>query len=340
MKKFPSIESFTHLVRKSRAHADYIGVPVQTLAPLRYKGTVKLHGTNGGVRIEPDNKVIPQSRENVLDLKNTNAGFATFVLTRPENLWALLADRLCVLNGIEAREQPVTIYGEWCGAGIQKGTALSLVEKHFVIFHASYGDAELNVVHDSDHPVALNKILSPENLIYNINQIPTYDLVVDFNNLEAASEYINKVTMEVEAECPWVKRIFGKSGIGEGIVWVPVGRANETNLWFKSKGEKHKVRSSPTKNVAPVDVEKVNSIKECVDIVLTVNRMEQMVNDNNLAFVPQAIGPFLQALAKDILKEESHVLIENGLDWKDVGKLVQSMAKTWFLEKVAEANKF
>lgn len=331
MKKFPSIESFTHLVRKSKDYANRIGVPLQAVPSLKYKGTVKLHGTNGGVRVEPDGTVIPQSRENQLDLKNTNAGFATFVLSQPEWLWPLLADRLCSLNNINAREQPVTIYGEWCGCGIQKGTALTQVDKHFVIFHAAYGELELEVVHDASGTFNIHSV---ENGIYNINQIPTYDLVVDFSNLEAASEYINKVTMEVEAECPWVKLMFGQSGIGEGIVWIPVGRVGETNLWFKSKGDKHKVRSNPTKNVAPVDVEKVNSIKECVDIILTENRMEQMVHDNNLPFKMTAIGPFLKALAADILKEESHVLLENKLDWKDVGKLVQSLARTWFVDQI------
>ena len=332
MKKFPSIVSFTLLVRACRAHAAYINVPVETLAPINYVGTVKLHGTNGGVCVKPDGTIVPQSREQELDLVVTNAGFATFVLTREAGVFEQLACQLLELNGIDSsvqRTEDVTIFGEWCGGSIQKGVALNQVPKHFVIFRVALGEVQLEKV---------DGVFAVEHGIYNITQVPTYNLTVKFDELQAASDYINEVTVAVEQECPWAKLMFDVTGTGEGVVWVPTARADETNLWFKSKGEKHKVRNSPTKDVAPVDVEKVNSIKECVDIVLTVNRMEQMVRDNNLPFEVTSIGPFLQAVAKDILKEESHVLIDNGLDWKDVGKLVQSMARTWFMEQIHNAT--
>ena len=326
MKKFHSIESFTHLVRKSRAHAAYIGVPVETLAPLKFKGTVKLHGTNGGVRITPANEVFAQSKTAQLSIQSDNARFCAFVEGVPSGVWIGLADELCALHNRE-RSEDVTIFGEWVGTGIQKGAAVCGCPKHFVIFRAAIGDVMVDKVEQIG--LALQ-----EHSIYNINQVPALNLTVDFSNLQAASDYLNKVTEECEAECPWAKNMFGISGIGEGYVWEVVGRPDETGLNFKTKGDKHKVRSSPTNNVAPVDPELVNSIKDCVAIVLTDNRMEQMVNDNKLEFIPENIGAFLKAVSQDIIKEESLILEANNLTWKDIGKLTMSLARQWFTDRI------
>lgn len=329
--KFPEIESFTHLVRALRAWANSIGVPVETLSPISYTGTVKLHGTNAGVRVNPDNTIAAQSKKQELSLTADNAGFRKFVLSIDPAAWIQLADEFITANRIPVRDQAVTIYGEWCGKGIQSGAAVTQCPKHFVIFRVAYGDRHLAVVDGIGHD--LNELF-----IYNINQVPALTLTVDCSNFEAASTYLNEVTALVDGNCPWAKLMFGIDGVGEGYVWIPTGREHETNRWFKTKGGAHKARNNPSKDVAPVDVEKVESIRECVDIILTENRMEQMVRDNNLPLEPASIGPFMKALAHDIIKEEYLVLEENGLDWKDVGKLVQSIARTWFMEQITQST--
>ena len=304
-------------------------MPVETLPAVEYIGRVKLHGTNAGVRVNPVTSVQPQSRDIFLTPENTNMGFKGFVEGLGDGVWTSLAQLILAGNGIQTQTEAVTIFGEWCGQGIQKGTALSQCPKHFVVFGAAYGDTMLPV---SFIDTALN-----DRGVYFIGQIPSYSFTVDPNDFQAASDYFNEVTASVELECPWAKIMFGVSGVGEGIVWSPdsnISLFDNSNYHFKTKGDKHKARSNPRGDVAPVDVEKVNSINECVNIILTENRMEQMVNDNRLPLEPASIGPFLKAVSADILKEESHVIAENGLDWKDVGKLVQSIARTWFLERV------
>ena len=329
MKKFPSIESFTHLVRFLRSRAAYLNVPVETLPVIKYHGTVKLHGSNAGVRVNIDGSIQPQSKEIFLTTENTNFGFKGFVESVNDGIWNSLAQKFLAVNGIQAQGEAVTIFGEWCGQGIQKGSALTQCPKHFVVFHAAYGDTMLSTMVEPD--LAMNK-----NGVYFINQIPSYEVEVNPNDFQAASDYLNELTASVELECPWAKTMFDISGVGEGLVWIPSRRhlTNDDHYRFKTKGDKHKARSNPQGNVAPVDIEKVNSIKECVNIILTENRMEQMVKDNNLPLTPASIGPFLKALAEDILKEESHVITENGLDWKDVGKLVQSEARAWFMSEI------
>ena len=333
MKKFPSIESFTHLVQFLRHRAEYLNVPVETLPVLKYRGTVKLHGTNAGIRVNVDTSVQPQSRDIILTPENTNYGYKSFAEGVGAGTWNSLAQSILAVNGIQAQTEAVTIFGEWCGQGIQKATALRECPKHFVIFGAAHGDVMLPKMVEPDP--ALNT-----KGIYFIDQIPSYEVEVNPNDFQAASDYLNELTLSIELECPWAKTMFDVSGVGEGLVWLPtnLSLSDEDHYRFKTKGDKHKARSNPRGDVAPVDVEKVNSIRECVSIILTENRMLQMVSDNQLPYVTNSIGPFLKALSADILKEESAVIEQNGLDWKDVGKLVQSMARTWFLDQVTQST--
>lgn len=328
MKKFPSITSYTHLVAFLRSRAAYLNVPVETLPPIEYIGRVKLHGTNAGVRVNLDSSIQPQSRDIFLTPENTNMGFKGFCEGVGDGTWNSLAQIILANNGIQTQTESVTIFGEWCGQGIQKGAALTQCPKHFVIFGAAHGDTML--------PVSFVDSTMNEKGVYFINQVPHFMYTVDPNDFQAASDYFNEVTAAVELECPWAKSMFNVSGVGEGLVWSPTNpiHFSDDRYHFKTKGNKHKVRSNPRANVAPVDVEKVNSIKECVDIILTENRMFQMVNDHKLEFTHSNIGPFLAALSKDILKEESAVIEQNGLVWKDVGKLVQSIARTWFMTEI------
>lgn len=333
MNKFPSIESFTHFVRYMRQRAEFLNVPVEALPPVKFRGTVKLHGTNAGVEVVVDGTVRPQSRDIMLTNEHTNFGHKGFVDGIEVGKWNSLAQKFLAVNNVPVQTEAVTMFGEWCGQGIQRGTALTECPKHFVIFGASHGGTMLPTMVEPDP--AMN-----EHGIYFINQIPSYEVDVNPNDFQAASDYLNELTAAIELECPWAKTMFDVSGVGEGLVWLPVDVtfADNDHYRFKTKGAKHKARANPRGDVAPVDVEKVNSIKECVNIVLTENRMEQMVNDNNLPLVPESIGPFLKALSADIIKEESAVIEENGLTWKEVGKLVQSNARTWFMNRVTQST--
>lgn len=340
MKKYPSIQSFGHVIRGSQAWAKKIGVPFESLPSISYTGTVKLHGSNMGVCVTPANDVIPQQRNTLIDAENSGYGFHSFFMNMKNGTapWIELANTICNMNNL-TRDADVTIFGEWVGRGVQHGrSALTELDKHFVIFGAWYGeDTALNTKQLSLQCPEFERVYNPQG-IYSICQIPAQHITIDFSNVQAAVDKLETLTAEVDARCPWAFRMFGVEGNGEGWVWQPDGRLDEDNLYFKTKGSTHKVRNNPRGEAAPIDIEKVNSIKECVDVVLTEARMEQMVHDNNLTFAPESIGPFLAALAKDIIKEEQHVLDANGLTWKEVGKLVQSIAKTWFMERITLAT--
>ena len=218
MKKFPSIESFYHVVERNRSYAAYLNVPVQALPPLYYKGRVKLHGTNGGVRVDVNGNVQAQSRTSDLSEVSHNYYFWPFVHKDvPVTVWQELVKQVLEDNNIVQTED-VTIIGEWCGQGVIKGTALTQVPRHFVIFKIYHGDDALP---DSDGAYNL------DHRIYNISLIQQYEFVLDFTKLDECSQYLNEITAQVEAECPWVKAMFNISGRGEGLVWMLADREDD-----------------------------------------------------------------------------------------------------------------
>ena len=104
---------------------------------------------------------------------------------------------------------------------------------------------------------------------------------------------------------------------------------------MKVKGEKHSV--SKVKTLAAVDVEKVNSVKECVDKVCTVNRMKQgfdYLAEQGLDRIPQNLGVYLKWLNGDIFKEELDTIVESGLTPKDMTKEISNLGRKFFLENM------
>ena len=45
------------------------------------------------------------------------------------------------------------------------------------------------------------------------------------------------------------------------------------------------------------------------------------------------LGDFLRWIVKDIMKEETDVLVANNLEPKDVNSSISNIARTWFLNK-------
>ena len=134
---FSKIRGFNDVVRHARKHPDkYKG---ETM----FEGTVKLHGTNAGILVGPD-VYQPQSRSRTLTVEQDNYGFAAWAL-RPDIKKAMqrVSENIRHFNDYFIEEpipddQPLIIYGEWIGPGIQNGVAISkLSERQFVIFAAA-----------------------------------------------------------------------------------------------------------------------------------------------------------------------------------------------------------
>jgi len=123
------------------------------------------------------------------------------------------------------------------------------------------------------------------------------------------------------------------SMIGEGIVYKT--DTERGTLRMKVKGEKHS--SSKVKTLAPVNTEKLNSVKEFAEYSVTNSRLnqgiEKVFTTHNQEIDIKKIGEFLKWIANDIIKEEMDTLKDNGLEPKDVTSEISNVARKWFLDK-------
>jgi tRNA-binding EMAP/Myf-like protein len=77
---WPSIELLHHVRAGVRSAAEVQNAPLPRVA---YRAKVKLDGTNAGVQIHPDGRVLAQSRSQLLEVGNDNMGLVAGSRTTP-----------------------------------------------------------------------------------------------------------------------------------------------------------------------------------------------------------------------------------------------------------------
>ena len=328
---WPSIE-LLHNVVKTLTYLDTLS-PAEGGSPLPkvlYRAKVKLHGTNCGVQVHADG-LVTQSREVIITPKADLKGFSAWVQQHEPKFRQLPAG--------------MTVFGEWCGPGVEAGMAISaLPGKLYAVFALQFGTGEGAVV--VRDPVEITSYLGPLNIpgLYVLPWLDGVEFWADYANtasLQEVAETLNGVVARVEQEDPWVKTTFGVSGLGEGVVLYPVaiagGKVPESpealgHLMFKAKGLKH--RTAGTKQAVQVAPEVVAGVDAFVTLMVTDARLEQ-----GLSVVcggvrdPKLTGKFLQWVEKDVQKESVAELDASGLIWDKVKGAVLVHARTWFLRK-------
>ncbi len=325
---FPSIESFHNAVKAVSAY------PHLAPTPVKYRGKVKLHGTNAGIRLA-DGEVRAQSRTQLISVGNDNAGFAAWVESHKAYWLGVWKANV----GVNGEAPSITVFGEFCGPGIMKGTAINNIPtKVFAIFAVHVGEsAEEGAVITNPDVIAVllgNRpsdvhVLPWEGEEFTVN-------FADRESLEKTVASLNTIIQNIEPSDPWVKKTFGVDGIAEGIVYVPgagnvVSRKEYSDLCFKAKGEKHKVVK--TKNAVQIDPEVAKSVGEFVKLFATEARFEQGLEAVGGATEIKNIGPFIKWVAQDILKESVDELEASDLEWSDVEKSIQTTARNFYLVK-------
>jgi hypothetical protein len=344
MIKFPSIEQFRNVVATINRNFNYLGLDVNGEAiydqslpkpTITFKGTVKLHGTNAGVSYNNEAGVWAQSRENIITSQKDNAGFAFFVESK-DTIFRELFDIIATHNNIDCDTNTITIYGEWAGKGIQKGVGISnLEEKTFFVFGVKitpHTNSEEEQKANPAYWVDSSYVEYVNHRIYNIEDFQTYSIDIDFNMPQLVQNQLSELTLAVEEQCP-VAKAFGFEGIGEGIVWT--AECSGIVQRFKVKGEKHS--SSKVKTLAAVDTEKLNSITEFVEYVVTDSRFNQALENvfpNNEPIDTKKLGDVIRWVVNDIIKEEMDTLASNGLEPKDVNKYISTAVRTKFFKLV------
>lgn len=327
MNKFPSIESLRHVIQQVSAHVAFANLPSKPV--IKFRGTVKLHGTSGGLCVTPEG-IVAQSRNNELSIGSDNAGFAQWAAGRETS------NATCVIAGLAFPDSLKTmVFGEWCGGSIMKGTAINQLSKHFVVFgiqNVEYGEdnTEWADMFALDADVETLKYLNDRD-IFLVTQAETFAVTVDFNDPQAAADIITELTLRVEDQCPY-GTLHGVTGIGEGIVWnsfdYPV------SLSFKSKGLKHK-KAGKREHVS-IAPETVEAISDLVDEILPDWRLEQGLTDSGAEKSPKGTGQYIKWIAQDILKEEEDTIAANAFTWKEVQGVVTNRAREYFFKHLDE----
>ncbi|QGH74870.1 hypothetical protein MAL1_00124 [Bacteriophage DSS3_MAL1] len=316
--KFPSLESFGHVWRNK---SSMMGGPVQ-----KYRAKIKLHGTNAAIRVE-DGIVYAQKRTSDITPDQDNAGFANWLEPRKE-VWA----------GVECAD-PVTFFGEWAGPGVQKGDAVSLISrKMFFIFAVQLGDEMITC------PDLISELM-PEDCpeLDDVMVLPWTDNVytIDFSDPIKADEIaaeLTKIAEDIGTLDPFIANTFGVEGPGEGVVMVPVptyGKTTPRDVYsaftFKVKAARHGAKKA---KAASRKVEIPAGAKEFVEMFVTEARCQQGLVEacDGVPEKPRT-ADFLKWMGADVKKESEVELLEAGLEWKQVAKLVNAAAVKWFHEK-------
>lgn len=324
---FPSIEQFRTARRSVQYKAQFVGLddlgePIMNrnaiLPKIKYKGTVKLHGTNSAI-VFSNGSFYCQSRERIIQPGNDNAGFASFVHSCKD---------LDILKSNFGDN--VVVYGEWAGKGIQKGVAIAQLEKAMFIFAAQ----KISENGEKEEWIDIKDWKLPCNF-YNILDYDTFDIEINFENPEYDINKINEWVLEVENNCP-VGRSFGIDGVGEGIVFKPIdSNYNNSRYWFKAKGDKHS--NSKVKKLATIDIAKFESTQSFVNFALEEGRMEQGFNwlkENGKEQSEKSTGDFIRWIFNDVQKECLEEAKESGIEEKDLGKILSTPAKRWFFNRI------
>ena len=297
----------------------------QKLLPtLTFTGSEKLHGTNAAIGFDSEG-TWTQSRERILSLESDNAGFARYV---EDNLELLTHIRDRIGGSLRWDERSYTafiVYGEWCGANIQPQVALSKLPKQFIVFGIKVIDYEKESWLSDEVVVRLLKEYVPT--VFDFNR---YTLEIDFNNPDEAINKMVEITNEVELRSP-IGIAHGVDGIGEGVVWK-CGK-----YIFKVKGKLHS--ASHVKVLVAIDIEKVRNVQECVEKIVTSNRLMQGVDElisSGINLDHKAIGPFIKWVKDDCIKEELDTITGSDLIIEDVVKSISFKSKDYFIKEVLQ----
>lgn len=288
-----------------------------------YKCKVKLHGTNAGIQVFSDGKIIAQSRETELINGADNCGFAKWVDSHKEKWKQIVTD-----------DKEYIIYGEWCGKGVKKGVAISEVpNKIFAVFAARLLNSNDSIIIEPNELQDLVKNI-PETYVLPWHHSTIYiDWTSNESQLLTITNLINSLVLDVEQTDPWVEATFKIKGVGEGLVFYPVSQEHLSlkdfnNLVFKAKGEAHK--NIKTGLPAQVNPQLASNVDGFVDMVLSEARLEQGANQT---YDIKLIGKFLAWIALDVQKETKDELEASGLTWEQVNKALTNKARIWYLAK-------
>ena len=330
---YPKIAYFFSMAKLVRINTRYMGEnddgePVYDnsveLPTITFTGSIKTHGTNASVCYNHNNGMWYQNRKNIITIGRDNAGFAFFADSRKEVLKNHI-QLLATSNQIDLNENTIVIYGEFIGKGIQRGVAVSELDKRLIVFGVKVAP------HDEEREsfwVSCEPVKSHKDDIYNKHDFGEYKININFNEPKLSQNKIINMTKEVERECP-VGKFFNVSGVGEGIVFTASYKGN--NYRFKSKGDKHS--KSKVKKLKVVDEILERRIIETVNAITHAWRIDQAVDEVcGDEFDIKMMGDIIRWVLNNTYEEEREIIIESNLEPKQMNGRISKIIRDYLFK--------
>jgi len=340
---FGKIPQFRGVIKDIKKTYRYNGVdednkPAQ-MPTLEVQCYEKIHGTNGQVLFNNTDGIWCQSRKNILNLENNNAGFFLFVDSK-EEVFTSIIQKLANDHNIDLNKFGIALAGEWAGGNIQKKSCVSGLDKMFIIFKY----AKVFLIEDDDdfssYWIDTKGYDSTEDRIHNVATFGYETLSIDFDRPDIAQAKMIEMVEYIENNSK-IGKFFGKNdNIGEGYVCFLKDK-NGVILRFKIKGEKHSQGTGRITKLSEVDIELENTKRKFVnEYACTPNRLDQMWTEmfgsNNEKLEPsiQQTGNVLRWLVNDVWSEETDIAIEMGLEPKSVNSLISKVGREYFIDRL------
>lgn len=322
------VQEITNITKGLRGETNKRKYDIETDTHNFFANDILVHNSNAGIGYNLKDGLYTQSKNNVLTLDKTSAHFGfTFFIKKNEEYIIDLIKKIAYDNDVDLNVYTITVYGEWCGPGVQKNVAISEVEKSLYVFGTKVskeGDEDFkNYWLDvSDYRFDIDNL-------YNINEFKTYEMIVDFNNTKGISEKFIEIIDEVENECPVAKQL-GVSGIGEGVVWEFFHEGER--YIFKTKGELHS-KPKPKSNDREVDSEKINEYISQANKLTPNWRLEQMFNEvtsNGRDINRKYIGNYINLVISDIIEEDIDIVKNDNIDMSLIKSHISKICRDYF----------
>lgn len=291
--------------------------------------TIKIHGSNTGICINPEGGIWFQSRNRVLTPSSDHADFAKTYENNREIKFILNVALALAKTKFDTEHVNVAMYGEWCGGEIQKHVALTDQPKEWIIFDiavfSSLKPNDTKPIYFFSKEEVQQVVMGMNKTIYDF---PHYNFKLNFFKMGDSINEIAEKVLEIEKECPVAKQLHGVSGIGEGLYFKCHNGGNQ--LFFKAKGQLHagtsKVSTVKT-NVKNIDVNQ--------DLLgwFGHERLTQGVHylhEMNLPIRDQNYKTFLNWVIADVEREGENWLTENNVVLKEQMRYVGGFVRKWW----------
>ena len=365
----------------------FIGENGELTHTLEYKAKVKLHGTYGGINIDfKHNQIFPQSRERQLTIdKPDSYGFYNWVMQDlgGEKFTEVLKNNIKSnkdwrFYSLSKSISNLVIHGEWAGPNIYYGVSSGLVKKDFYSVFAVevFTDHPYDCIVITD-PKDISELLdrdefksdaNTDNIVNCYNTpfyvIPYYEIgnlgqlqewmrtvdLLDLDSLKRFTTECNVIVDETGKEDLFIKRNFGISGVGEGLVFYPYKiQKYGKNLFknehmddlrsdqifkymFKAKNKAH--QSIKTAKPVIVTPEQQENLDKLIANTCTEARLNQFLLKLDQPPTQKMMGQFLKSFGQDVAKECRLEIEQFGDNKKLVMKKINDKAANWFKSKI------